>query len=59
MPEHVQQILAQPTAPKRDAESEERTARIRGRYQQAAADAAALKGMLVGEEDQSLWTSTR
>lgn len=55
MPDYVHQILDQPHAPKREAESEERTARIRSRAQQASADAKAMKGMLVGEEDAVAW----
>jgi len=58
MPDHVKAILAQPTAPKREAESPERTERIRGRMEQAAADAQALKGMLAGGEDASAWWRT-
>ena len=53
MPDHVKQILAQPTAPKREHENHERTTRIRERFEQAAADALELKGMLVGKEDES------
>ena len=52
------QILAQPNAPKREHESDERTARVRGRFEQAAADAMELRGMLVGEEDESAWWRT-
>ena len=37
MPDHVKAVLAQPTAPTREAESAERTDRIRSRAQQAAA----------------------
>lgn len=55
MPEYVQQVLAQPLAPKREAESDERTHRIRNRAEQAAADAAALRGMLVGKDDENAW----
>lgn len=58
MPEHVKQILQQPHAPKRQAEHEERTHRIRSRAQQASADAAAMKGMLVGEDDEKAWWRT-
>lgn len=58
MPEHVKRVLSQPNAPKREAESEERTHRIRTRAQQAAADAQALRGMLVGEEDAKAWWRT-
>ncbi|CAJ1919943.1 unnamed protein product [Cylindrotheca closterium] len=55
MPNYVKKVLAQPTAPKRENESEDRTHRIRSRYQEAAADAAALKGMCVGEKDEQAW----
>ena len=58
MPDHVKQILAQPTAPKREHENHERTTRIRERFEQAAADALELKGMLVGKEDESAWWRT-
>ena len=59
MPDSVKEILAQPEAPKREAESEERTHRIRSRFEQATADAAALKGMLVGKEDEEAWWRTQ
>jgi len=59
MPEHVKQILAQPAAPKREAESAGRTERIRGRAAQAAADAAELQGMLTGEDDANAWWRTQ
>mmetsp|Transcript_19792 Transcript_19792/g.27471 ORF Transcript_19792/g.27471 Transcript_19792/m.27471 type:complete len:616 (+) Transcript_19792:174-2021(+) len=55
MPDHVKAILDQPDAPKRVAESDERTNKIRGRADEAAADAAELRGMLVGKEDESAW----
>jgi zeaxanthin epoxidase len=58
MPDYVKQVLAQPDAPSRDAESEERTHRIRSRAEEAAADAAALKGMCVGEKDEQAWWRT-
>jgi len=58
MPDHVKEILAQATAPKREAESEERTHRIRSRYEQAAADAKELRGMLVGDDDAKAWWRT-
>lgn len=58
MPDHVKEILAQPDAPKRAAESEERTKRIRGRFEEAARDAAALKGMCVDEMDKNAWWRT-
>ena len=58
MPDHVKSILAQPHAPKREHENPERTERIRSRFEQAAADARALKNMLVGEEDATAWWRT-
>ena len=58
MPDHVKQILQQPSAPKRQPEHEDRTHRIRTRAQQASADAAAMRGMLVGEQDQKAWWRT-
>ena len=59
MPDYVQEILSQPHAPRREAESEERTHRIRSRFQEAAKDAAALKGMCVGEQDDNAWWRTQ
>jgi zeaxanthin epoxidase len=59
MPEHVKSVLAQPQAPRRVAESSERTARIRNRFEEARKDAAALKGMLVGKEDETAWWRTQ
>jgi len=58
MPDHVKAVLTQPTAPKRNPESAERTKRIRERAAQAAKDAAALRGMLVGDEDEKAWWRT-
>mmetsp|Transcript_91541 Transcript_91541/g.168127 ORF Transcript_91541/g.168127 Transcript_91541/m.168127 type:complete len:664 (+) Transcript_91541:90-2081(+) len=58
MPDFVKATLAQPTAPKRMHEHHERTERIRGRFAQAQKDAAALKGMLIGEEDEKAWWRT-
>ena len=58
MPDGVRAVLAQPEAPTRIAENPERTARIRGRAEQAASDAAALRGMLLGEEDAQAWWRT-
>ena len=58
MPEYVHEILSHPAAPKREAESAERTHRIRSRFEQAAADAKELRGMLVGEEDEKAWWRT-
>lgn len=55
MPDHVKQILAQPNAPRREAESEQRTNRIRSRFEEASSDAADLKGMSVGEKDAQAW----
>mgnify|MGYP001473072038 CR=1 FL=1 len=45
MPDYVREVLDLPGAPKRDAENEERTNRIRTRCQDAANDAQALKGI--------------
>ena len=59
MPDHVKAVLAQPACPKREAENEERTKRIRARADQAAKDAADLRGMLVGEEDKTAWWRTQ
>jgi len=59
MPDHVREILAQPTAPKRVAENDERTHRIRSRFEQAAKDAQEMRGMLLGEEDAKAWWRTR
>ena len=58
IPENLHEILSQPSAPVREAESDERTERIRNRFHEAAADAQALKGMLVGEEDAKAWWRT-
>jgi len=55
MPDYVKEVLAQPSAPTREAESEERTTRIRNRFIEASQDAAALKGMCVGEKDETAW----
>lgn len=55
IPDHVAHVLAQPNAPKREAESEERTNRIRSRAKQASEDAMALRGMLIGEDDEKAW----
>jgi zeaxanthin epoxidase len=58
VPDHVRAVLAQPSAPRREAESPERTARVRTRAKQAAASASELRGMLVGEEDATAWWRT-
>lgn len=58
VPDHVRAVLAQPSAPRREAESPERTARVRTRAKEAAAAAAQLRGMLVGEEDANAWWRT-
>ena len=55
IPDHVASVLSRPDAPKRIAENEERTERIRSRAAQAALDAKEMKGMLVGEEDAKAW----
>ena len=59
MPDYVREVLNQPSAPRREPESEERTRRIRGRMEEASADAAALKNMLVGEADAGAWWRER
>ena len=51
-------VLSRHDAPKRVAENEERTERIRSRAAQAALDAKEMKGMLVGEEDAKAWWRT-
>jgi len=58
MRDYVKEVLAQPSAPKREAESDERTHRITSRFEEARADAAALRGMLIGEEDEKAWWRT-
>lgn len=58
IPDHVASVLAQPAAPKREAESAERTDKIRSRAKQAAEDAMELKGMLTGEDDATAWWRT-
>ena len=55
MPEYVREVLAQPGAPRRSAESADRVSEVRARAEKAAADAAALRGMLVGAEDEAAW----
>jgi len=55
MPDHVRKVLDRPEAPKRIPENEERTNRIRHRFEEAAKDAQALKGMCVGETDDNAW----
>ena len=55
IPDHVAHVLAQPDAPKRIAENEERTERIRSRAIQASEDAMKLRGMLTGDEDEKAW----
>lgn len=55
IPDHVAHVLAQPAAPKREAENEDRTERIRVRAKQAAEDAMKLRGMLTGEDDAKAW----
>jgi len=59
IPDHVASVLAQPNAPKREAENDERTTRIHNRAKQAAEDAMALRGMLVGEDDEKAWWRTQ
>ena len=55
MPPHVRAVLDQTGAPKREAESSERTERIRSRFEEAAMDARTLRGMSTGEADESAW----
>jgi len=55
MPAHVKEVLSRPGAPVRERENAARTRAIRDRAAAAAADAAALKGMLVGEDDSRAW----
>ena len=54
-PDSAKRIFALPTAPKRVEESPERVEEVRARARTAAADAAALAGMLVGDADQTAW----
>jgi len=58
LPNYVREVLAQETAPQREAESEGRTKRIRSRFEKAAEEAKALKGMSVGEKDETAWWRT-
>lgn len=58
IPDHVRTVLSKPTAPKREAENDERTRRIRSRAEEASADAMELKGMLLGKEDEEAWWRT-
>ncbi|KAL7540004.1 hypothetical protein ACHAWF_006581 [Thalassiosira exigua] len=55
IPSHVASVLERPDAPRRAAERVERTERIRDRARKASEDARALRGMLVGEEDERAW----
>lgn len=55
IPNHVAAVLSQPAAPKREAETVERTERIRERARRAAEDAAKLKGLLDGDDDAKAW----
>lgn len=59
VPNHVRAVLSKPGAPQREAESDDRTARIRTRAAEAAADARELKGMLLGKEDEAAWWRTQ
>ena len=54
-PESARRVFALPGAPVRSAESAERVAAVRGRADVAAADAAALRGMLTGAADEAAW----
>jgi len=55
IPEHVQRVLERPDAPHRQSESEDRVREVRTRATTAAADAAALRGMLGGADDERAW----
>jgi len=59
MPEHVKKVLFGPKAPRREAESEERTERIRARAEDAAKDAKEMRNMLLGEDDVKAWWRTK
>jgi len=59
IPDHVAHVLAQPEAPKREAENEARTEKIRSRAKQASEDAMALRGMLTGDDDAKAWWRTQ
>jgi len=59
IPDHVAHVLAQHDAPKRIAENEERTQRIRSRAIQASEDAMKLRGMLTGDDDAKAWWRTQ
>jgi len=54
-PDSAKRIFAKPEAPKRSVESVERVHAVRDRAKQAAADAAALRGMLTGDADKNAW----
>ena len=54
-PDSAKRIFALPTAPKRVEESPERVEEVRARARTAAADAAALRGMLTGDADKEAW----
>lgn len=58
IPPHVAAVLSSPEAPKREAENEERTNRIRERAAQASRDAMEMRGMLLGDADLSAWWRT-
>ena len=58
IPDYVDEVLKQPNAPKREAESEERTERIRSRFEQACDDARTLKNLCVGQQDLEAWWRT-
>ena len=58
IPDHVARVLAQAEAPQREAESAERTDRIRGRAKQASEDALKLRGMLTEDDDDAAWWRT-
>ena len=56
IPDHVRRVLEDPRAPRREAENDERTHRIRGRAVAAAADAVAGIGFM-GSADDTWWRS--
>lgn len=58
IPDHVARVLAQPDAPKREAENAERTDRIRSRAKQASEDAMKLRGMLTEDDADTAWWRT-
>eukprot|EP00618_Florenciella_parvula_P033587 CAMPEP_0119488238 /NCGR_PEP_ID=MMETSP1344-20130328/14077_1 /TAXON_ID=236787 /ORGANISM="Florenciella parvula, Strain CCMP2471" /LENGTH=174 /DNA_ID=CAMNT_0007523173 /DNA_START=24 /DNA_END=544 /DNA_ORIENTATION=+ len=51
VPDHIKAILSQPNAPKREKETPERVARVRGRADEAAEDAKKAQGMTDADKD--------